>query len=399
MSTTHNRIKVSDLENNEPNKTLVTNENGELEFSDINENSTNLVPASANESGIVDNTSMQELGGVDKTINGVRIGLGNYQGINNNTALGRLALNANLSGVQNTAVGNQGLYLLTSGMANTVLGHQAGYSNLTGSYNTNIGKSAGAKLTGTGNTTVGATSTFNSVNTSYNTALGYTALHYNVSGERNTAIGAGAGSRINSYENVALGYNAMGGSNTVNLITGGQNIVIGFQAGRDLTSGSKNILIENITNASVTTGSNNIMLNPRNTNGINTGSGNTIIGGFAGTFDSNDSELVVLGSGTGTVALRKNTNNELIAPTLTKTLIDSGGVKSLITKEYLDTALDKIGLVNNLTSTALSATTLNATYPNSKQGLRVYCPSISGGALIYEKTVSNWIQYAVTTVL
>ena len=35
MSTNHNRIKVSDLETNQPNKTLVTNENGELEFSDI----------------------------------------------------------------------------------------------------------------------------------------------------------------------------------------------------------------------------------------------------------------------------------------------------------------------------------------------------------------------------
>jgi hypothetical protein len=35
MSTDHNRIKVADLEKNEPNKTLITNENGELEFSDI----------------------------------------------------------------------------------------------------------------------------------------------------------------------------------------------------------------------------------------------------------------------------------------------------------------------------------------------------------------------------
>lgn len=37
MSTTHNRIKVSDLETNEPNKTLVTNENGELTFNTIPE--------------------------------------------------------------------------------------------------------------------------------------------------------------------------------------------------------------------------------------------------------------------------------------------------------------------------------------------------------------------------
>ena len=37
MSIDHNRIKVADLEKNQPNKTLITNENGELEYKDINE--------------------------------------------------------------------------------------------------------------------------------------------------------------------------------------------------------------------------------------------------------------------------------------------------------------------------------------------------------------------------
>ncbi|SFD94191.1 hypothetical protein [Flavobacterium phragmitis] len=36
MSTNHNRIKVADLETNQPNKILKTNQNGELEFSDTN---------------------------------------------------------------------------------------------------------------------------------------------------------------------------------------------------------------------------------------------------------------------------------------------------------------------------------------------------------------------------
>ncbi|MCD0470496.1 hypothetical protein [Flavobacterium sp. JAS] len=35
MSIDHNRIKVSDLETNEPNKTLITNELGQLEFNDL----------------------------------------------------------------------------------------------------------------------------------------------------------------------------------------------------------------------------------------------------------------------------------------------------------------------------------------------------------------------------
>lgn len=36
MSTNHNRIKVADLEKNQPDKILKTNQNGELEFSDVN---------------------------------------------------------------------------------------------------------------------------------------------------------------------------------------------------------------------------------------------------------------------------------------------------------------------------------------------------------------------------
>lgn len=36
MNTNHNRIRVADLETNQQNKILKTNENGELEFSDIN---------------------------------------------------------------------------------------------------------------------------------------------------------------------------------------------------------------------------------------------------------------------------------------------------------------------------------------------------------------------------
>ncbi|KAF2330537.1 hypothetical protein [Flavobacterium ginsenosidimutans] len=36
MSTNHNRIRVADLEKNQPNKILKTNQNGELEFSDVN---------------------------------------------------------------------------------------------------------------------------------------------------------------------------------------------------------------------------------------------------------------------------------------------------------------------------------------------------------------------------
>ncbi|MHC0445873.1 tail fiber domain-containing protein [Flavobacterium sp. 3-218] len=51
MDTNHNRIKVADLEKNDPNKILMTNTNGELEFSSINDISYNsldyIVPGKA----------------------------------------------------------------------------------------------------------------------------------------------------------------------------------------------------------------------------------------------------------------------------------------------------------------------------------------------------------------
>ena len=41
MSTNHNRIRVADLETNQPNKILKTNQNGELEFSDLKSSTQN----------------------------------------------------------------------------------------------------------------------------------------------------------------------------------------------------------------------------------------------------------------------------------------------------------------------------------------------------------------------
>ncbi|KRD58823.1 hypothetical protein ASE40_21205 [Flavobacterium sp. Root935] len=342
------------------------------------------IPVSATIPGIINNTSLQELGGVDKTIYGVRIGRGNYSGTNSNTALGGNTLSSNISGIRNTAVGRSVLPALTTASDNTGLG------SLT----------LNSVTTGTGNTGLGSSNLYYTKTGGYNTSVGFATMQNNITGSYNTALGGNAGFRINSDFNIAIGYRAFGSDVSLPAPSTGQyNTVIGFQAGRDLTTGSNNILIENITNASITSGSNNIVLNPRQKSGINTGSGNTIIGGFDGAFAPNDSELVVLATGTGKIAIRKNTNDELIAPTLTKALIDSGGARSLITKEYLDATLDIIGLINNSTNTSLNAATLNSTYPNARQGLRVYCPSISGGALMYEKTGDNWIQFAVTTVL
>ena len=63
---------------------------------------------------------------------------------NDNTALGRYALQSNTSGAGNTACGYAAMDATTTGIYNTALGENALDSNTTGGYNVAIGRYAGA---------------------------------------------------------------------------------------------------------------------------------------------------------------------------------------------------------------------------------------------------------------
>lgn len=305
MTTNYNRIKVADLETNQPNKILKTNGNGELEFGDISQKESD--PVSATTAGIVNNSLLQELGGVDKTINGIRLGMG-AGNVSTNTTIGRNALLSNTTGTFNTAVGRNVLVFNSSGQSNTGIGYAALNTNTAGQYNTAIGSSA---LTAT-------------------------------TGSFNTAIGSGSGKAIT---------------------TGNNNILLGFQAGRAITIGSNNLLIENTINDGVTTGSKNIILNPLSTGvtGIRTGNNNTIIGGLK-VADMSDSILIATGGGligfnsdsSGLTTIPRQTNASITA--------DTTG-KAVITKEYLATSLPSL--------TTANAVPTSATAPGTKGDIRI----------------------------
>ena len=56
----------------------------------------------------------------------------------------------------------------------------------------------------------------------------------------------------------------------------------------------------------------------------------------------------------------------------------------------------------NTTTSALSLSTLNSTYPNITTILqyKVYCPNITGGGLVYTKTgTSTWVSQVITSVV
>ena len=327
---------------------------------------------SETQSGIVDNTSLQELGGADKLVNGVRIGRGGGNDPENssfglsalnanttgtgNTAIGSEALLSNISANNNTGIGNWALRLnetspgntalgvntltkLVSGIGfNTAVGTSALTTATTASYSTAVGTSAlRLSTTGTQNVAIGGSALRNLTTGNYNLGIGTNALLNNIIGIGNVAVGtASSGGTLGNY-NTALGWQS--GTTSTLSGTGDHNITIGFQSGMRLTTGAGNVLIgtpPSNADMNYATGNNNISINTGfRVNGIVTGSSNTIIGGVQG-LSQDASDLVILANGIGVQAIRKEADNRLLAPTLTNTLIDSGGAKSLITKEYVD---------------------------------------------------------------
>lgn len=114
---------------------------------------------SATVSGIVNNVSLQELGGVDKLVNGIRIGKGGGN-IGTNTALGVGGLTSNTSGQNNSSFGNLALSSNTSGNGNSALGSRALSKNKGGSNNLAFGERSGDVTSSSSDNTGGSDSVF-----------------------------------------------------------------------------------------------------------------------------------------------------------------------------------------------------------------------------------------------
>ena len=104
-----------------------------------------------------------------------------------------------------------------------------------------MGGSAGESITTTFSTTAIGNSSFKSANQNNNTGVGVSSGLFTTGGD-NTAIGKGAGqgsSGSSSYTNVAL----LGFEAGKALTTGSHNILLGSKAGDNITTGSGNVLI------------------------------------------------------------------------------------------------------------------------------------------------------------
>lgn len=318
-----------------------------------------LNPVSATQSGIVNNIALQELGGVDKLINGLRIGRGG----------------GNISG--NTAVGFEALEFNTVGIANSASGYQVLTANTTGNYNSGFGNNAlKANTTGI-----------------YNVGIGAFSLWANTIGQRNTAVGTSSLARSNGSFNTAIGSHA-GSTFPATVSTGSSNITVGFQAGGHITTGNNNLLIENITNASITSGSRNIVLNPFQKSGVTTGDNNVIIGGYDGVFAPNMSNTIVLGTGSGAIRyISDETGTKLPAQTVALIAEDTTG-KAAITKEYVTSVVKPyktyVALLTQTGTSAPVATVLENTLGGIVTWTRNTFGNYTGtlvGAFILNKTV------------
>jgi hypothetical protein len=156
---------------------------------------------------------------LDININSLTVGKGSGTGINN-TAVGNLALNSNITGNNNTATGKDALSnntssnntangantlrANTSGDGNTAIGYQSLIFNTTGRLNTGLGMQALVfNTTGIENVAVGFNAIQSNTSGSYNTASGNSSLFSNTTGNNNTGVGNGV-----------LGYNRVGSNNT-----------------------------------------------------------------------------------------------------------------------------------------------------------------------------------------
>lgn len=129
---------------------------------------------------------------------------------------------------------------VTDANNNTIIGNGAGHASVTGTNNTALGSLALAtNVTGTSSTAIGAQA-LNVALGSFNVAVGYQAMLVNSTSQGLAVVGAqAASSQTGGDGTTAIGYSAFG-----SLLTGSQNIGIGYNVGANYAgSESSNILI------------------------------------------------------------------------------------------------------------------------------------------------------------
>ena len=217
------------------------------------------------------------------TTGSYQVGIGVSAG-NSDTGSGSISIgwfaNRNNTAAGTLTVGYQAGYSQTSGTANTNLGYQAGYSNTTSGYRTMMGYEAGEFNTGANNTFIGyhaGTGVLGSSTADRTTIIGSEAGEAITTGLLNVLIGYQAGKALTvGGSNVAVGSEALKTENSRSFSVAvgtsaltvqdasanAYNAALGHNAGNSITTGIKNTCLGGKAAAdnSLITGDNNIVI-------------------------------------------------------------------------------------------------------------------------------------------
>jgi hypothetical protein len=215
-------------------------------------------------------------------------------GSNNNIGIGFDVFTASTTSITNNiAIGNSASYATTTGDNNIAIGTEALFSNTSFGNNIAIGLRAGKLATGAGSSIfIGVDAGSNVTSGDNNIAIGFEALKFLTTVNNNIAIGYQAMvSGSGAQDSIAIGSSALR-----NITTGDDNLAIGANALSSITTAAGNLAIgtDSMISTSATatsnntsigfqslqniTGSNNVVLGYRTMQGVRFGSNNTVIG-------------------------------------------------------------------------------------------------------------------------
>lgn len=215
----------------------------------------------------------------------------------NNTSLGSRALTHITSGGNNTAVGAKALQNVTTGENNTAAGFQTLYRS-NGSNNTAFGSIAGEWITsGSGNTAVGANAGKKLTVGENNSALGYEALGENQAGNLNTAVGHRA---LGNTGDAVVSENTAVGAFAGDLAQGSRNTWVGYRSGASESGsdGEDNVAIGMFAMRKQKGADRNTAVGTGAATNIANYTDNVVVGFDAGT-DLTGNGSVIIGSGAG----------------------------------------------------------------------------------------------------
>ena len=221
---------------------------------------------------------------------------------------------------ENVVIGYQCGYYLTTGNYNTLIGRSAGHQINSGDYNICLGYYAAIQATDTNDSIIIGRNAGYSLQTASDTiAIGQSALAKITTSANSIGIGRYAGHGITGGQNICIGYhvayNSTGntGHNNVfigqivgyDLTSGYENVSIGRESARKLTTALRCVFIGSYAGFNNTTSNNQICIGYRAGYDCVTGTANTFVGAYAGEKTTSSNNTFV-----GSEAGRNNTSSQ-----------------------------------------------------------------------------------------